>query len=560
MAIARMSKILRFVSTLLVAVSAIRLDEIARRGGYNEQTLKDWELRLRGLDHGNASSSKRYYNDQTKDYFVKSLPEIPQNFMTEMYSGLIPIDENDPSRALFFVFQPRIGDPVDEITIWLNGGPGCSSLEGFFQENGYSEAVQRAKIVRNTLLIATSQLGMGTARSRDQPVWVADTVEHLMASRSEEPSLSSANFYSVDAGWSNRIGTPNATNEEDIAADFVKFFKNFETLFGIENYQIYVTGESYAGRYVPYISNAMLEEQDECYFNLSGALMYDPCIGKFDYQNEVYTLPFIEHNNNILGYNKSYLAHLAQADEACGYAEYRRDWMQFPPVEHQPPQYPDNSTAEECGLWESAYNEAYRVNPCFNVYEPNLQCPLLSDPLGFPTDLQFVSPGLPVYFNRTDVKKAMHAPMNVTWSECNGGVFLADDGNGGGPGSGGPEAYGDTSPDPIQGVLPKVIAATNRVLVANGDLDMEILTNATLLAIQNMTWNGKLGFQKRPSKPIVIDLPDLMYNATFVANGDEGMDEPQGTMGMVLLSAACHFTDIVRFDRCAALRERVDVG
>ncbi|KAK5690911.1 hypothetical protein LTR97_012074 [Elasticomyces elasticus] len=500
MAIARMSKMLGFVSTLLVAVSAIRLDEIARRGGYNEQTLKDWELRLRGLDHGNASSSKRYYNDQTKDYFVKSLPEIPQNFMTEMYSGLIPIDENDPSRALFFVFQPRIGDPVDEITIWLNGGPGCSSLEGFFQENGYIN------------------WGWGQHAPEINPYgW---------------PTLSNILWVEQPVGTGFSIGTPNATNEEDIAADFVKFFKNFDTLFGIENYQIYVTGESYAGRYVPYISNAMLEEQDECYFNLSGALMYDPCIGKFDYQNEVYTLPFIEHNNNILGYNKSYLAHLAQADEACGYAEYRRDWMQFPPVEHQPPQYPDNSTAEECGLWESAYNEAYRVNPCFNVYEPNLQCPLLSDPLGFPTDLQFVSPGLPVYFNRTDVKKAMHAPMNVTWSECNGGVFLADDGNGGGPGSGGPEAYGDTSPDPIQGVLPKVIAATNRVLVANGDLDMEILTNATMLAIQNMTWNGKLGFQKRPSKPIVIDLPDLMYNATFVANGDEGMDEPQGTMGV----------------------------
>jgi len=99
------------------------------------------------------------------------------------------------------------------------------------------------------------------------------------------------------------------------------------------------------------------------------------------------------------------------------------------------------------------------------VYEIGLQCPLLSDPLGFPTDLQFVSPGLPVYFNRTDVKIAMHAPMNVSWDECNGGVFLADDGKGGGPGSGGPEAYGDTSPDPIQGVLPRVIQSTNRVLV-----------------------------------------------------------------------------------------------
>ena len=45
------------------------------------------------------------------------------------------INGND-SRSLFFVFQPTVGEQVDEVTIWLNGGPGCSSLEGFIQENG----------------------------------------------------------------------------------------------------------------------------------------------------------------------------------------------------------------------------------------------------------------------------------------------------------------------------------------------------------------------------------------------------------------------------------------
>jgi carboxypeptidase D len=53
-----------------------------------------------------------------------------------MYSGSIPISTADSSRELFFVFQPTIGTPVDEVTIWLNGGPGCSSLNGFFEENG----------------------------------------------------------------------------------------------------------------------------------------------------------------------------------------------------------------------------------------------------------------------------------------------------------------------------------------------------------------------------------------------------------------------------------------
>jgi carboxypeptidase D len=66
---------------------------------------------------------------------VKSLPDVPFD-LGEMYAGEIPIKAGVKSRELFFVFQPTIGAPVDEITIWLNGGPGCSSLEGFFQENG----------------------------------------------------------------------------------------------------------------------------------------------------------------------------------------------------------------------------------------------------------------------------------------------------------------------------------------------------------------------------------------------------------------------------------------
>jgi carboxypeptidase D len=169
------------------------------------------------------------------------------------------------------------------------------------------------------------------------------------------------------------------------------------------------------------------------------------------------------------------------------------------------------------------YEAAYAPNPCFNVYEIGLQCPLLGDVLGFPTDLIYSYAGVPVYFNRTDVKKAMHAPMDIPWSECKGPVFI---------GEGGPEDEGDSSANPIQKVLPQVIEATNRVLVANGDLDLEILTNGTLLSIQNMTWHGKLGFQSKPTTPITIKLPDLMYEEIFDVNDFTGFDNPKGTMGI----------------------------
>lgn len=72
----------------------------------------------------------------------------------------------------------------------------------------------------------------------------------------------------VGTGFST--GTPTASSEEEIAQDFVKFFKNFEDTFGIKNFNIYVTGESYAGRYVPYISAAMLDENNKQYYNLKG--------------------------------------------------------------------------------------------------------------------------------------------------------------------------------------------------------------------------------------------------------------------------------------------------
>lgn len=142
--------------------------------------------------------------------------------------------------------------------------------------------------------------------------------------------------------------------------------------------------------------------------------------------------------------------------------------------------------------------------------------------------------GANTYFNRSDVKAALHAPLFVDWAECAAlPVFV-----GGSPidkgalYNGGPEGEGDESSDPIQKVLPQVIEETNRVLVSNGDLDMIIITNGTLLSIQNMTWGGKLGFQRRPSTPINIHTSDLVYNHVFADNGETGIDGPQGVMGV----------------------------
>jgi carboxypeptidase D len=128
-------------------------------------------------------------------YVVHKLPDINHD-LGEIYSGTIPIDTADPSRSLFFVFHPKIGDPVEEVTIWFNGGPGCSSLEGFLQETG-------------------------------RWIWSWGQFSALLNpySWSLETNMLYVEF-PVGTGFST--GKVTATSQEEIAQDFLGFFKNFQ--------------------------------------------------------------------------------------------------------------------------------------------------------------------------------------------------------------------------------------------------------------------------------------------------------------------------------------------
>ena len=46
-------------------------------------------------------------------------------------------------------------------------------------------------------------------------------------------------------------GDPTATSEDDVAKQFLGFFKNFVDIFAMQGYTVYIAGESYAGFYVP---------------------------------------------------------------------------------------------------------------------------------------------------------------------------------------------------------------------------------------------------------------------------------------------------------------------
>ncbi|KJK67289.1 Serine carboxypeptidase [Aspergillus parasiticus SU-1] len=486
------------VPTAILA-AALCTDNVsaAKHGRFGQKARDSLNLAKRAAEQQKASFKTplddfRFLTNKTKSYRVDHLPDVPFD-VGEMYSGLVPIDKDDKSRALFFVFQPTLGDPVDEITIWLNGGPGCSSLEGFFQENGRF----------------TWQ--PGTFAPVENPYsWV---------------NLTNVLWVEQPVGTGFAIGKPNATTQEETAEDFVRFFKNFQELFGIKNFKIYVTGESYAGRYVPYISAAMLDRNDTEHYDLKGALVYDPCIGQHDYiQEEVPAVPFVQQNANLFNFNSSFMSELEKLHDSCGYKDYLDEYLVFPPAGVQPQKFFNYTSDADCDVFDLISNEALVANSCFDIYEINLMCPLAWDVLAMPTAFDYQPAGATVYFDRPDVKRAMHAPLNVTWSGCSSeNVYVGGDA--------GPEQEGDLSANPIEHVLPQVIEGTNRVLVSNGDYDMIILTNGTLLAIQNMTWNGELGFQSAPATPITIDLPDLAWGEVFEENGQE-MLQSQGVMGV----------------------------
>ena len=129
----------------------------------------------------------------------------------------------------------------------FNGGPGCSSLGGLLTENGpFTWEVGTLNPVQNPY----------TWVNLTNMIWV------------EQP---------VGVGYTQ--GVPNITNEFELAQEFIGFYKSFVDAFQVYDRKVYLTGESYAGFYVPYIADAFINANDSRYYNLAGIAVNDPILG-----------------------------------------------------------------------------------------------------------------------------------------------------------------------------------------------------------------------------------------------------------------------------------------
>jgi carboxypeptidase D len=401
-----------------------------------------------------------------------AIPDVPFD-IGESYAGLLSIsDDPNDDRKLYFWFFPS-GNPnaTNEVGMWFNGGPGCSSLSGLLTENGPFTWMD------------------GTLAPVQNPYSWHNLTNYVWI---EQP---------VGVGYTT--GVPNISDEVELGKQFIGFWKNFVDTFDMHGFDVYLTGESYAGFYVPYIADAFITANDTDYYNLKGIAINDPIIGDETNQGQVTIMPYVHEFQDLFYLNDTFLETMDQWNDHCNYTSYINKYLTLPPPKESFPVLPDPyySDTYECDVFDDIYAAVLEVNPCFNIYHISETCPHPYSQLGIVNPGDYSPPGAQVYFNRTDVQKAINAPVGTNWMQCTDVNVFANQ----------PQrtdnysAGHDLSLGPAQnGVLQRVIEHTNNVIIGSGNLDFLLNTNGTLLALQNVTWNGVQGLQEYPGTPFYV--------------------------------------------------------
>lgn len=106
-------------------------------------------------------------------------------------------------------------------------------------------------------------------------------------------------------------------------------------------------------------------------------------------------------------------------------------------------------------------------------------------------------------------------------------------------------ANGDGSDPSSWGPLPSVIERTNNTIIGHGWLDYLLFLNGSLATIQNMTWNGKQGFQRPPVEPLFVP---YHYGLAELYWGDEpdpyNLDAGAGYLGTAHTERGLTFSSV----------------
>ncbi|EAR85734.1 serine carboxypeptidase family protein (macronuclear) [Tetrahymena thermophila SB210] len=207
-----------------------------------------------------------------------------------LYTGYLDVGFNDNITGLGFLFYTKFNATTPEeiaaapTLIWLNGGPGSSSMEGAFFENG----PYRVLNISNQMVVEQNE----NAWTKNYNVLFIDQPIGVGFSRSAKDEYL-------------------PVNETQVAEQFYKGLLNFYTS-GCYSDSIYhksplfITGESYCGKYIPNIATEILKQNNQTDVTgnvkipLKGISIGDPLL---DPQHQLYFLGQYGIENNLISYS-----------------------------------------------------------------------------------------------------------------------------------------------------------------------------------------------------------------------------------------------------------------
>ena len=165
---------------------------------------------------------------------VRNLPGLePKSYPHRHWAGYIDVDKKHGGHLFYWLFESWEAPATAPLIVWMNGGPGCSSMDGLFLENGPFKL--------------SGSLGVKV----NPHSWAATAnVVYL-----DQP---------VGTGLSYTTGKVYPKNDGDVNKGILDFFDGFfEVHPELAGRELFLTGESHSGHYLPSLAQAILLRGDK---------------------------------------------------------------------------------------------------------------------------------------------------------------------------------------------------------------------------------------------------------------------------------------------------------
>eukprot|EP00298_Acanthocystis_sp_HF-20_P002778 c13162_g1_i1.p1 GENE.c13162_g1_i1~~c13162_g1_i1.p1 ORF type:complete len:466 (-),score=161.56 c13162_g1_i1:115-1512(-) len=191
---------------------------------------------------------------------VTSLPGFVGDLPSVHYSGYIPtgVETKLPGFLHYWFILSENNPSTDPIVLWTNGGPGSSSLIGLLTENGQVNV--NIDSLRNTT-------GKFPTLFYNPYSWTQNASVLYV----EHPKGVGFSFCTDGPENCNNDDTTDAIDNHEFLVNFFAVYPEFS------NNDFYITGESYAGVYIPMLIDQIRTKQQ--ILNFKGAAIGNGCWG-----------------------------------------------------------------------------------------------------------------------------------------------------------------------------------------------------------------------------------------------------------------------------------------